>query len=71
MSEGVSVRVVVGYQLQCAVLEKGWPQSGSSISGALRQAKTKGKGKGKEKSAQGGGPPLAPLRVRHRRRGPR
>eukprot|EP00959_Pyramimonas_sp_CCMP1952_P058699 1225676-Pyramimonas_sp.AAC.1 len=47
MENGTTVLVVVGYQLQCAVLENGWPQSGSSISGTLMQSKSRGKGVGK------------------------
>eukprot|EP00959_Pyramimonas_sp_CCMP1952_P016368 347082-Pyramimonas_sp.AAC.1 len=47
MEKGTTVRVVVGYQLQCAVLENGWPQTGRSISGALGQAKAREKGVGK------------------------
>eukprot|EP00959_Pyramimonas_sp_CCMP1952_P417026 8737087-Pyramimonas_sp.AAC.1 len=31
INKGAAVRVVVGYQLQCAVLEKGWPQSERNI----------------------------------------
>eukprot|EP00959_Pyramimonas_sp_CCMP1952_P110270 2307176-Pyramimonas_sp.AAC.1 len=37
MQKGSTVRVVVGYQLQCAILENGWPQSAQGISGTLRR----------------------------------
>eukprot|EP00959_Pyramimonas_sp_CCMP1952_P348833 7308564-Pyramimonas_sp.AAC.1 len=47
MEKGAAVLVVVGYQLQCAVLENGWPQTGRSISGTLGQANAKEKGVGK------------------------
>eukprot|EP00959_Pyramimonas_sp_CCMP1952_P267643 5595958-Pyramimonas_sp.AAC.1 len=53
MKEGATVRVVVGYQLQGAILENGWPQSSRSISGALRQATSKGKGKGRGDGGKG------------------
>eukprot|EP00959_Pyramimonas_sp_CCMP1952_P297733 6228342-Pyramimonas_sp.AAC.1 len=43
MEKGTTVLVVVGYQLQRAVLEKGWPQSGRSIIGPLGQARNKDK----------------------------
>eukprot|EP00959_Pyramimonas_sp_CCMP1952_P271752 5682184-Pyramimonas_sp.AAC.1 len=60
MRNGTTVRVAVGYQLQCAVLENGWPQSGRSISGALGQTKAKDKGKGKGGPAKTGGHPAHP-----------
>eukprot|EP00959_Pyramimonas_sp_CCMP1952_P451013 9442985-Pyramimonas_sp.AAC.1 len=47
MEKGATVLVVVGYQLQCDVLENGWPQTGRSISGTLGQAKAREKGVGK------------------------
>eukprot|EP00959_Pyramimonas_sp_CCMP1952_P160267 3352179-Pyramimonas_sp.AAC.1 len=47
MEQGTTVLVVVGHQLQCAVLEKGWPQSGRSIIGSLGQARSRDKGDGK------------------------
>eukprot|EP00959_Pyramimonas_sp_CCMP1952_P245018 5120723-Pyramimonas_sp.AAC.1 len=60
MEGGVTVRVVVGYQLQRAILENGWPQSARSVSGTLRQAKAKGKGKRKDETSQGKGPAAHP-----------
>eukprot|EP00959_Pyramimonas_sp_CCMP1952_P201061 4204909-Pyramimonas_sp.AAC.1 len=60
MEEGTTVLVVVGYQLQCAVLEKGWPQSGRSIIGSLGQARNKDKGDGKGEFRGPCDPPLHP-----------
>eukprot|EP00959_Pyramimonas_sp_CCMP1952_P316858 6632328-Pyramimonas_sp.AAC.1 len=47
MEKGATVLVVVGYQLQCAVLKNGWPQTGRNLGGALGQAKAREKGAGK------------------------
>eukprot|EP00959_Pyramimonas_sp_CCMP1952_P282330 5901027-Pyramimonas_sp.AAC.1 len=63
MEEGATVLVVVGYQLQCAVLEKGWPQSGRSVIGSLGQARNRGKGGGKGEFKRAMRPP-GPARTR-------
>eukprot|EP00959_Pyramimonas_sp_CCMP1952_P224899 4702684-Pyramimonas_sp.AAC.1 len=60
MEKGASVLVVVGCQLQCAVLEKGWPQSGRSIAGSLGQARNKDQGDGKGELIGPSDPPLHP-----------
>eukprot|EP00959_Pyramimonas_sp_CCMP1952_P442918 9272058-Pyramimonas_sp.AAC.1 len=60
MENGTTVLVVVGYQLQCTVLENGWPQSGRSINGSLGQAKNKDKGAGKGELIGASDPPHRP-----------
>eukprot|EP00959_Pyramimonas_sp_CCMP1952_P212546 4447342-Pyramimonas_sp.AAC.1 len=57
MGSGATVRIVVGYQLQCAVLENGWPQTGRGISGALGRTEAKDKGNGKGGPAKTGDHP--------------
>eukprot|EP00959_Pyramimonas_sp_CCMP1952_P373099 7813725-Pyramimonas_sp.AAC.1 len=58
--KGATVLLVVGHQLQCAVLERGWPQSGRSIIGPLGQARSRVRGDGKGEFKGPGDPPLHP-----------
>eukprot|EP00959_Pyramimonas_sp_CCMP1952_P361577 7572631-Pyramimonas_sp.AAC.1 len=63
MRNGTTVRVVVGYQLQCAVPENGWPQTGRRISGALAD-RGQGSREGQGRTSQGGRSPHASPRAR-------
>eukprot|EP00959_Pyramimonas_sp_CCMP1952_P087935 1839983-Pyramimonas_sp.AAC.1 len=44
LNKGTTVRIVVGHQLQTAILMDGWPQGSRHLSGVLRNARGGTKG---------------------------
>eukprot|EP00959_Pyramimonas_sp_CCMP1952_P445304 9323842-Pyramimonas_sp.AAC.1 len=66
IDNGAIVRVVVDYQLQRAVLETGWPQSGRSISVAPSdKPRPMAKGRARKGQPRLAGPPHPPTYATH------